>query len=122
MAKFSVQLIPFRARLRRRRSIWRNIMRSIQRRKQEYRQPVYRQNQLAAAFERLKNSRLSRTLKGAFDKLYMRYRCVMPQLVVLGKEYAKRRIPLNIKLKGNDNNYGYGNDVYYPYKHRIMKR
>ena len=97
-------------------------MRSIQRRKQEYRRPVYQSNQLGSPFQRLKNSRLSRKLKEVFNKLYMRYRCVMPRLHALGKEIAERKIPVDIKLKGNGNGYGYGNSVNYGYKPRITKR
>ena len=97
-------------------------MRSIQRRKQEYRRPVYQQNHLVSPFQRLKNSRLGRRLTAVFNKLNMRYRCVMPRLHALGQEIAKQKIPVNIKYKGNGNGYGYGNGVDYGYKHRITKR
>ena len=97
-------------------------MRSIQRRKQEYRRPVYQPNQLGSPFQRLKNSRLGRRVKEVFDKLSMRYRCVMPRLHALGQEIAKRKIPVDIKYKGNGNGYGYGNSADYGYKPRIQKR
>ena len=77
-------------------------MRSITRRKQEYRRPVYQQSQLGSLFQRLKNSlkKVIRKLKEVFNKLYMRYRCIMPRLHALGKEIAKRKIPVDIKYKG----------------------
>ena len=97
-------------------------MKSIQRRKQEYRRPVYQPNQLGSPFQRLKNSRLSRRLKEVFNKLYMRYRCVMPRLHALGQEIATRKIPVDIKYKGNGIGNGYGNRADYGYKPRVKKR
>ena len=104
----------FRARFRRRRSIWHSMIKAFQRRKQEYRRPQYVPNQQASFVERVKSSRIGRALKSGVDKLYKTYVCLRPRLMYLGKQYKRKKIRLDTIVTQNN--------VHYEYSHPITKR
>ena len=96
------------------------MLKSIQRRKQEYRQPQYGANQPTTLLEQIKSHPVGRALKRGIDKLWKVYVCLGPQLRVLGKRIKKNN-ELFLKQKPPGGAYGQ-HDVDYGYSHPRFKR
>ena len=108
------------------------MLKLIQRRWKVYRRPQYHPNQHVSPFEKLTNSPIIRTLKRGIDKLYKTYLCLGPQLKMLGKQYKKKKIQLDIAFTQNIVEYNKRhtnldskqkeNGIDYRHGHKITKR